>query len=119
MQIPVQLTFTNTTPSDAVRERVLQHVEKLGRHSDRIMSCRVVIEAPHRPGRPFVVRIDVSLPGSEIIISRPHEDRAGHDDVYVAVRDAFQAAERKVEELARKRRANWHPARPGSRTPGI
>ena len=68
------------------------------------MSCRVVIEQPgkhKRQGKEFVVHVDLKVPGGEIAVNRDH-----HEDVYVALRDAFDAARRKLEDVAREMRGD-------------
>jgi cold shock CspA family protein len=117
MQIPVQVTFSNMTPSDAVRARVEQLAEKLERFHDRIMGCRVLIRAPnHRrtKGRLYHVSIDLTAPGHEIVINRDSPQDQSHEDVYVAIRDAFEAAARRLEDIARARRGDvkTHDAEP-------
>jgi len=71
---------------------------KLEEFFKHIMSCRVVIEAPHKhhQGKQFNVRIDIGVPGNEIVVNRDH-----HEDVYVALRDAFDAVKRQLEDYAR------------------
>jgi cold shock CspA family protein len=66
------------------------------------MSCRVVVEAPvrhHRKGGPYKVRIDLTVPGDELVINRQADE-----DLYVAIRDAFHAARRRLEDYARRQR---------------
>lgn len=105
MQLPLQITFRNMHPSTAVENAVREKVQKLERFYDRITGCRVVIEAPHRQhikGNLFCVRVDLAVPEDELVVSR--EAAHGHEDVYVAVRDAFEAMMRQLKEYARRRR---------------
>lgn len=105
MQLPLQITFRNMDPSDAVEANVREKAAKLDGFLDNIMACRVVVEAQHRhhhKGNLYSARIDITVPGHEIVVSRaPGKDHA-HEDVYVAVRDAFDAAYRQLEDHARK-----------------
>lgn len=107
MSIPVQITFSNMTQSDSVRERVEELAQRLDRFHKRIIACRVVIRAPNRrqrKGRLYHVSIDLTVPGHEIAVNRnPPEDQA-HQDVYVAIRDAFEALTRRLEDVAREGR---------------
>ena len=117
MKVPVQITFSNMTPSDAVRARVEELAAKLERFHDRIMACRVTIRAPNRrqrKGRLYHVSIDLTVPGQEIAVNREAPEHQAHEDVYVAVRDAFEAATRRLEETARHLRGDvkTHEARP-------
>lgn len=107
MQVPLQIRFNNLEPSDAVESSVRKHVAHLERFCDDIVSCRVTIEAPHkhhRQGNIYQVTVDVRTPGEKNVASRtPTEDHA-HEDVYVAIRDAFDAVHRQLQERQRKRR---------------
>ena len=109
MQLPVQITFRNMGHSDAVEARVRERAEKLDRFSDNIMSCRVVVEAPHKhqhKGGIYVVHIDLTLPNKEVTVSRAPGLNHAHEDVYVAIRDAFDAAQRQLEDHERRRRGD-------------
>ena len=107
MQLPLQVTFRHMETSDALLADIEQKAEKLDSFSGRIMSCRVVIEAPHqhhRKGKLFRVSIDLTVPGGEIVASRSADEHHAHEDVYVAVRDAFTAVQRRLEDRMRKQR---------------
>jgi ribosomal subunit interface protein len=109
MQIPLEVTFHNMDRSEAVEANIRERVDKLERYFDRIIGCRVVIEAPHkhsRKGKLFEVRIDVSVPGKEILANRNGPKNRAHEDVYVAIRDAFVAVGRQLEDHARKARGD-------------
>jgi len=104
MQLPLEITFRNMDPSEAVEAKVRERAEKLDRFADQLMSCRVIIEAPHRhqhKGGLYHVRIDMTVPGKELVVSRAPGDNQAHQDVYVAVRDAFDAARRQLEDHLR------------------
>ncbi len=105
MDVPLELSFRNMDPSDAVEANVREKADKLERYFGRINSCRVVVEAPHRhhrKGKIFHVRIEVGVPGRTIIVDRDPGAHHAHEDVYVAVRDAFDAARRQLEDHSRK-----------------
>ena len=107
MQIPLQISFRGMEPSPAVELKVRERVAKLERFSDRITSCRVVVESPHRrhhQGKLFHVRVDLTVPGNELAVSREPAQHHEHEDVYVAIRDAFDAAQRQLEDHARRHR---------------
>lgn len=109
MQIPVQVSFSNMTTSDAIRARVEELAGRLDRFHDRITSCRVVVRAPNkrqRKGRLYHVSIDLTMPGHEIVVNRNHPEDQAHEDVYVAIRDAFDALIRQVEDVARQDRGD-------------
>lgn len=105
MDIPLEISFRNMDRSASVEDRVRERAEKLETYFGRINSCRVVVEAPqrrHRKGRLYRVRIEVGVPGKDVVVSRHPQDNHTHEDVYVAVRDAFDAAQRQLEDHARK-----------------
>ncbi len=99
MQIPLQITLRNIAKSEAVESEIRKKAEKLNRYHRRIVSCRVVVEIPSRhkqQGKEFVVRLDIKVPGSEIVINHDH-----HEDLYAALHEAFQAAQRRLAAHAR------------------
>lgn len=98
MQIPLQITLRNIDKSDTVEACIRRKAEKLDRYHRRIISCRVVVEIPSRhkqQGKEFVVRLDIKVPGNEIVITHDH-----HEDLYAALHEAFQAAQRRLEAAA-------------------
>lgn len=107
MQIPLQITYRDMEPSEAVEANIREKVNKLEQFIDNITSCRVVIEAPHKhhhQGRLFSIRIDITLPGEEIVVTRSPDKHHAHEDIYVSIRDAFNAARRQLEDYVRRRR---------------
>jgi hypothetical protein len=107
MAIPLQLTFRHMTTSEAVEADIRAWVEALEGLGERITSCRVTIEAPHQHhhhGGLYRVLIQLALPSHRIIVGRsPGEDHA-HEDLHVAIRDAFRAARRRVEDHLQRQR---------------
>jgi ribosomal subunit interface protein len=104
MQIPLQITFRNFPRTDAVEARIRDKAAKLEEFYPRIMSCHVVVEEldrHHQQGKQFTVRLDIRVPGHELVVDRDH-----HEDIYVALRDAFDAAGRKLEDVARTQRGD-------------
>jgi ribosomal subunit interface protein len=105
MDIPLQVTFRNMDRSDTVEAKVRERAAKLETYYDHITSCRVVVEAPqrrHHKGKLFHVRVEMRVPGRELIASRHPAKKHAHEDVYVALRDAFDAARRQLEDYVRK-----------------
>lgn len=103
-QLPLQVTFRNLDHSDAVEAKIREKVEKLCTFHSAIMSCRVSVEQLHRhhqQGNHFHVRIDLKVPGHELIAGREPDANHAYTDVYVAIRDAFDAMRRQLEDLAR------------------
>ena len=104
MQIPLQITIRGIEHSDALETHIREKVAKLDEFFDYIMSCRVVVELPHKhhhQGKQFNVRLDIGVPGSEIVVKHDHSE-----DVYVALREAFDAAKRRIEDYVRKMRGD-------------
>ena len=107
MQIPLQIIFRDIEPSDAVTANIEEKAMKIEHFAENITSCRVTVEAPHKhhhKGGLFAITIDITLPGEEIVVNRSPDQDHAHEDVYVAIRDAFNAARRQLEDYARKRR---------------
>jgi ribosomal subunit interface protein len=95
-------------PSPAVEANIREKAVKLEQFYDGIMSCRITVEAPHghhHQGKLYQVHIDLRVPDAELVVTheRHHKDHA-HEDVYVAIRDAFDAMKRQLEDHVRKRR---------------
>lgn len=117
MRLPLQISFRNMPHSEALETVIRKHAERLDRYFERIMGCRVVVETRHRrhQGNLYHVRLDLTVPGGEIVVRREPALHRAYEDVYVAVRDAFQAGRRKLEDLVRRRdrRIKFHeePAR--------
>jgi ribosome-associated translation inhibitor RaiA len=122
MNHPLQITFRHMEVSPAVEARIHEEVAALEHFFNRINSCRVVVEAPHRHhqrGRGFHINIDLRVPGSEIVVNHEPslhgslaqgetdewekhlETQPDHKDIYVSIRDAFAAARRQLEDHAR------------------
>lgn len=109
MQIPIQITFRNLDRSDTVEAKVRERVDELEQFYEKITSCRVVIEAPnrrHHKGRLYHVRVDLKIPGHEIVVRRDPPEHHAHEDIYVAVRDCFDAVRRQLEDHVRRRRGD-------------
>jgi ribosome-associated translation inhibitor RaiA len=104
MELPIQITFRGMAASAALEAAIREKASKLGQFHPHVMSCRVVIETAARhkhQGKEFVARLDIKVAGGEIAINREHSE-----DPFVAVRDAFDAARRKLEDHARRQRGD-------------
>lgn len=102
MQIPLQVSLRGISHSDALQDAIRRKAEKLERYYDHIVSCRVVLEVParhQRNGKQYAVRIDLKVPGGELAVTREHDE-----DLQIALRDAFDAARRQLEDYAREQR---------------
>lgn len=109
MQQPLQITFRDIPPSEAVEADIREKAAKLDLFFDKIMTCRVMVESPHthkHKGHLYHVRVDLTVPGGELIANRSPAAHQAHEDIYVAVRDAFDAAKRQLQEYKRKLKGN-------------
>ena len=125
MTLPLQVTFRNMQHSTEVEDWIRAEAEKLETFYHRINGCRVAIEVPHRhhkKGKPIHIRIDLTLPGKEIVIKRvpvaihrttvngelaasSHaQSKSAHADLQLVIHDAFKAAGRRVQDFARRQR---------------
>ncbi len=107
MQLPVQITYRHMEPSEAVAAMIHEKAAKLGQFYNRIMSCGIVVEAPSRPqrlGNQCRVRIDITVPGGEIVVNRDPAAQTEFKEMAIALRDAFDAARRQLEDYARRQR---------------
>ena len=107
MKLEPEITFRNLDHSEAMAAKVRSEVEKLDEFCDRIMGCRVVVELPHRHhehGNLYHVGIDLTVPGEEIAVNREPAEHTAARDFDVAVRDAFAAAGRLLEDYVRRTR---------------
>ena len=100
----LQISFHGLAHSDALQQAIRERAAKLDHFHDHIISCRVVVElaARHqRHGNEYNVRLDIKVPGAEIVANQE-----GDKDPQVALRDAFDAARRKLEDHARRQRGD-------------
>ena len=108
MRIPLEVTFRHMEPSAAAEARIAEKVAKLEQLYSQLTRCHVIVEAPHEhqhQGKLFHVSIDLTVPGAELLVTRGHHHQShAHEDVYVAIRDAFDAAKRRLEEFVRQQR---------------
>lgn len=106
MQQLIQITFRGMTPSAALDQRVRALAERFERFRDHITSCHVTIQAPHQhhqQGALYNVRLRIGVEHGVINVDRTGAHDHAHEDPFVAVRDAFNAADRKLQEELRRR----------------
>ncbi len=107
MNIPLQITFRHMEASPALEERIRTLVARLEKFSAQIVRCHIVVEGPaghHQQGERFAIGVEISVPGRQIVIHRARPSDSGHEDPYVALRDAFFAARRQLQDYERERR---------------
>lgn len=104
MQIPLDITFKNAKRSDPVEAVVRERVDKLGQIFDHIISCRVTLDVPNRTPNYDVlnhrVNVEINVPGEELVASREPNENDNFNDIYVTIRDAFDAAEQQLRSYA-------------------
>lgn len=101
MQLPIEITVQGIARSEAVENKIRERAEKLNQYSPRILRCEVWINAPHRhhrKGQLYDLRIRLTVPEEELLVDHQPE----RDDVYVAIRESFDAARRQVEDYERR-----------------
>jgi len=112
MKTHPQIAFHQVPSSPALEARIRHGLEELEAHFGQMLSCRVSVEAPHRHhrnGRLFRVVIEIGMPGGRIVIGRSPGEHASHADAHVAVRDAFRAARRRLDDRIRRTREAGAP----------
>jgi len=104
VKLPLQITFQNMASSDVLEADIREHADKLDVFYEKIMSCRIVVEETKKhkhQGHLYQVRIDLKVPGHELVSSRSSDLHHAHEDVYVAVRDSFDEIRRQLEDFVR------------------
>ena len=108
MAIRLDLTFRDISPhEETAKAEIKKRAKKLSRMYSPIMNCRVVVEASHKHkshGQHFIVSIELNTPRKKIVVNREKHKRRSHEDINVAIRDAFDAAERMIEDYAQEKR---------------
>lgn len=100
MILPLQITSRNIELTEAIETNIRDHAEKLDKYYSKITSCRVTVEAlPHRSL--YNLRIDMTVPGTELVVKLDP-----NTDLYLAIRDAFHDARRKLEDFGRRQRGD-------------
>ncbi|MFT5321752.1 MAG: ribosomal subunit interface protein [Pseudohongiellaceae bacterium] len=102
-----QVVFRGIDHSQAVEEAVQKRAEKLARFSDQIQSLRVTVESPHNnhhKGKVYHVGVEAFMPNHDIVVNHDQHDKHAHEDIYVAIRDTFDAVERQIKDINGKER---------------
>ena len=109
MQEPLRIAFRNLEAPAAIEDEIRERVAELERFFDRIIACSVVVEEHHRhhrQGNLYHVRIELVVPEREIVVRREPPEHHAHEDLHVAIRDAFDAAQRQLQDHARAMRGD-------------
>jgi ribosome-associated translation inhibitor RaiA/cold shock CspA family protein len=115
MDVPLEISFNNLDASEAIEERIRARTAKLNKIYGRLVSCRVAVEAPHRQhrkGNLYTVRIDMTVPGGELVVNRAPQHAQKHrrdPDLPTIINDAFSAAERQLKQYKERQRGEVKP----------
>lgn len=112
MSVPLEISFHGLERSVAVEARIRQRFARLQQHFDRITHARVVVETPRKhtlTAKVFQVKIEIGLPGQKpLVVCQEPGSEQRRTDVSIAIRDAFAAARRRLDDIAAKIK---HPAK--------
>jgi ribosome-associated translation inhibitor RaiA len=109
MAFPLQITFRHMPPSRIFENRIRELARRLEKFSSGVTGCHVVIEMPHQRkthGDLFDIHITLTMPGAVIVVNRSHSNDPQHANAYVALRDAFNTARRRLQDQARVTRGD-------------
>jgi cold shock CspA family protein/ribosome-associated translation inhibitor RaiA len=110
MQVPLDISFQNSDPSEEIRSEVERQARRLEKFHDRITSCNVTVIAPqsrHHKGGLYKIDIRIAMPSHrDVFVTRSHEDKPEHEHFAVAIKDAFSAAQRQIEDVVRDMRGD-------------
>ncbi len=103
-----QIVYHNIDQTEAISEAVQKRIDKLERYCDHIINGRVVLDSPHNnhyKGKVYSVTLEIHTPELEVRVNQDQHDNHAHEDLYVAIRDAFNVAERQFKSIDKKHRA--------------
>ncbi len=105
MSSEFQIVFHNIEQTDAISGAVQKRIEKMKRFCGQIIKGRVVLDSPHNnhhKGRVYSVGLEIHTPHKEVRVNQEQHDNHAHEDLYVAIRDAFDAAERQLKSADKR-----------------
>lgn len=109
MTTPIKITFHNITDSPAIRHEIEKRARRLNHFYNNITSLRAVVEAPHKhhhKGTLYKIIVQLNVPGESLLVTRHPSQDQSHEDIYVAIRDAFHAARRQLQDYSRRHRGD-------------
>jgi ribosomal subunit interface protein len=112
MTLSVQVTFHGLPHSESLERHVRSRVDKLETVAARITGCDVALEMPHRHarhGEHYRVRINVVLPGGQVVVARSPDEAKTYEDVYAAIDSAFDDTGRRLQDFVRRQRGDVKP----------
>lgn len=107
MKLPLQITFHNVPHSPTIESAIRAGAERLEAFYDRIMSCRVVVDQPHRhhkEGNLYQLRIDLKVPGAELVVKRDPAEHVDYRDIGIMIHEAFEEMHRQLMGFVERRR---------------
>jgi cold shock CspA family protein/ribosome-associated translation inhibitor RaiA len=108
MQLPLEITVRNVQRTPDLDRMIERRVSKLEKVCDHITRCHVTVERPHEhatSGNPYRVALDITVPpGHEIVVDKRPRDHDLHDTLRTVIGNAFEAAERQLQELVQRQR---------------
>lgn len=103
MQRPLKISSRDFELTEAVESQIRERAEWLETFYGRLSGCEVTVEAPairhHRHGGPYIVRVHVTAPGKDLMVDHQEEEELSQ-----AIREAFDAARRQLEDHLREQR---------------
>src|SRR6056297_418801 len=113
METPLELTFGGVDRNEEREDPIREKVAKLEQVCDTITSCRVTVkkaQESQQTGNPLDLRIEVRVPRhNEILVNQKMDADQAADPFGRLVRDAFQAAQRKLQEVTERQRGEIKP----------
>ena len=124
MNTPLQISFHNLPHSRVIEHAIQEAASRLEGIHDRITSCRVIVDQPHRhhkEGNPFQIRIDLKMPGAELVVKRQPPESLAYGDLSTVIQEAFDEMEHQIEEFVNRRRGfvKTHASLPHARVARI
>ena len=109
MEHEPEISYRNFEPSPSIEDAINSRIKKLEKYSKRIIRCRVMVEAAARnkqKGNLYHLRISLDLPGEDIDVTRDPKMNQKHENIFITIADAFDAAERQLRDLEEKVRGD-------------
>jgi ribosomal subunit interface protein len=100
-----QITFRDMPVSAAIEAKIRERAQALDKFFPNIVACKVVVESTaraHHKGKLYYLRVDLTVPGKQIVSKRHPGENHAHEDIHVAVRDAFDEARRQLEDYSHR-----------------
>jgi ribosome-associated translation inhibitor RaiA len=104
MQEQLQLAFRGMDQPMGIEDSIRGHVAQLETFFNRIIVCKVMVERDHKrhhQGNLYHIRIDLVVPGHKIVVKREPAAHHANEDLHVAIKEAFDAARRRLQDCAR------------------